>query len=402
MSEKTNRKWSNSTKAIHAGEHVDPTTKASSPNLVMSSTFAPSEFAGFSALNREGYSGFSYSRVANPTVNNLQEKLAILEGAEAAQVFGSGMAAAHALLMSRLTAGDHIIFSEVNYVGIAELIRNSLPRWGIQVSPVDTSDIGEISSAIRPNTKMIWLETPANPILRLADIKEIAQMAKDRMIKDVVVDSTFATPIATKPLELGANFVMHSLTKYICGHGDAMGGAILGSKENIDDLNLEAAVHYGGILSPFNAWLISRGAATLPIRMKAHEDNAKVVVDFLKDHSKVDTVFYPGLSTHPQHQLAKKQMMNYSGMIAFTTKMPGEAIAKNMIENLGFIHFAVSLGHHRTLIYWIPTDPILKSSFKLNKRAEKKYKSIAKDGVFRLSVGLENPKDICEDLDRVL
>lgn len=368
----------------------------------MSSTFAPSEFAGFSALNREGYQGFSYSRVANPTIDQLQEKLAVLEGTEAAQVFGSGMAAAHALLLSRLAVEDHVIFSEVNYVGIAELIRNSLPRWGIQVSPLDTSDIKEISSAIRPNTKMIWLETPANPILRLADIKSIAILAREKNVKDVVVDSTFATPIATKPLELGATFVMHSLTKYICGHDDAMGGAILGSKKDIEDLNLEATVHYGGIMSPFNAWLILRGVATLPIRMKMHEDSALAVANFLTNHSEINTVIYPGLPSHPQHHLAKEQMMNNSGMIAFTPRKSGLELAQKMIDKLGFIHFAVSLGHHRTLIYWIPTEAILRSSFKLNKTAEEKYRSLASDGVFRLSIGLENAEDICEDLDKVL
>ncbi|MFO0994720.1 MAG: PLP-dependent transferase, partial [Hyphomicrobiales bacterium] len=237
------KSWGVKTRAIHAGEYVDPVTRASSPNLVMSVTFAPEEVAGFSARSSSDYEGFLYARVSNPTVAQLEEKLAALEGAEACQCFASGMAASMGLIVGRLSMGDHLIISEANYVGTAELVRDSLPRLGLEVSPVDTSDPAAVAAAIRPNTKMLWIETPANPIMRLSDIAALAKLARERDIRDVVVDSTFATPIATRPLELGATFVLHSLTKYVGGHGDALGGAVLGRKADIAALNLESVVH---------------------------------------------------------------------------------------------------------------------------------------------------------------
>jgi methionine-gamma-lyase len=390
------------TTAVHAGEGVDPATRASSPNLVMSATFAPEAVTGFSARNRMGYEGFIYARQSNPTVKQLEEKLAAIEGGEAALGFGSGMAASHALLAGRLSGGDHLIMSDSNYVGTAELVRDCLPRFGIEVSLVDTSDLSLVSDSIRPATKMVWIETPANPILRLSDIKAVSDLAHGKGVRDVVVDSTFATPIATRPLELGADFVVHSLTKYIGGHGDAMGGAVIGSKAELDALNIEATVHYGGVLSPFNAWLIMRGAATLPLRMRAHEENALKVAQYLEGHSAVKRVFYPGLASHPQHGLARKQMRNFSGMLTFQTKEDGAKIAERMIERSQVIHYAVSLGHHRSLVYWIPTEQLMRSSFKLEGEPLRRYRGYAGDGVFRFSAGIEDAEDICADLERVL
>jgi methionine-gamma-lyase len=368
----------------------------------MSATFAPSEVTGFSARNRSGYEGYVYARLSNPTVRQLEEKLAALEAGEAALCFASGMAASHALLAGRLGAGDHLVISDTNYVGTAELVRDSLPRWGIEVSPVDTSDLKEVVAAIRPRTRMLWIETPANPIMRLSDIATLAKLAKEAGVRDVVVDSTFATPMATRPLEQGADFVVHSLTKYIGGHGDAMGGAVIGRKAELDALNLEATVHYGGVLSPFNAWLILRGAATLPIRMKAHEETALAVARYLESHPKVERVVYPGLPSHPQHALAERQMENFSGMMTFRTNEDGRKIAERMVERLQVVHYAVSLGHHRSLVYWIPTEALMQSTFRLSAEAERRYRAFAGDGVFRFSVGIEDPQDICADLDRVL
>jgi cystathionine beta-lyase/cystathionine gamma-synthase len=390
------------TTAVHAGEGVDPVTRASSPNLVMSATFAPEAVTGFSARNRMGYEGFIYARQSNPTVKQLEEKLAAIEGGEAALAFGSGMAASHALLAGRLSGGDHLIMSDSNYVGTAELARDCLPRFGIEVSLVDTSDLSLVSDAIRPATKMVWIETPANPILRLSDIAAVSDLAHGKGVRDVVVDSTFATPIATRPLELGADFVVHSLTKYIGGHGDAMGGAVIGSKAELDALNIEATVHYGGVLSPFNAWLIMRGAATLPLRMRAHEENALKVAQYLEGHSAVKRVFYPGLASHPQHGLARRQMRNFSGMLTFQTKEDGAKIAERMIERSQVIHYAVSLGHHRSLVCWIPTEQLMRSSFKLEGELLRRYRGYAGDGVFRFSAGIEDAEDICADLERVL
>ena len=390
------------TLAVHAGEAVDPVTRASSPNLVMSATFAPEALTGFSARNRGGYEGFVYARVSNPTVRQLEEKLAALENAETALAFASGMAASHALLAGRLSAGDHLVMSDANYVGTAELVRDSLPRFGIAVSPVDTSDLDAVDRAITPRTRMVWLETPANPVLRLSDISAIADLAHRRGVRDVVVDSTFASPISTRPLDLGADFVIHSLTKYIGGHGDAMGGAVLGRRADLEALNLEATVHYGGVLSPFNAWLILRGAATLPLRMRAHEESALAVARFLEGHRAVRRVLYPGLPSHPQHDLARRQMRNFAGMMAFQTHEDGRRIAERMVQRLEVIHHAVSLGHHRSLVYWIPTADLMRSSFRLEGEALRRYQNFAGAGVFRLSVGIEDAADLCADLDRVL
>jgi methionine-gamma-lyase len=358
--------------------------------------------AGFSALNRTENDGFSYARVSNPTVAQLAEKLAAFEHAEAALCFASGMAASHALMAGRLSHGDHLVVSDTNYVGTAELVRDSLPRWGIDVSPVDTSDPELVEATITPKTKMLWIETPANPIMRLSDISRLADLAHARGVADVVVDSTFATPMATRPLELGADFVVHSLTKYIGGHGDAMGGAVLGRAVDLDALNIEAMVHYGGVLSPFNAWLILRGAATFPLRMKAHEETAMEVGGFLESHPGVTHVFYPGLPSHPQHDLARRQMRNFSGMMTFRTREDGRQVAQRMIDRLEVIHYAVSLGHHRSLVYWIPTEMLMESTFRLASDAEARYRDFAGDGVFRFSVGIEDADDLCADLDRVL
>ena len=394
--------WHTETKAVHAGEFVDPATRASSPNLVMSVTFAPERLTGFSARDEQGYDGFIYGRVGSPTVAQLEAKLAALEGAEAALCYASGVAAAHALICGRLSRGDHLIVPDANYVGIAELARDTLPRFGIDVSYVDTSRPDEVEAAIRPSTRMIWLETPANPTMRLCDIALLSKLAHERGVRDVAVDSTYASPISTRPLELGADFVIHSLTKYIGGHGDAMGGAVIGRRKDLETLNLEATVHFGGVLSPFNAWLILRGAATLPIRMRAHEEAALKVAQFLEEHPAVSRVLYPGLPSHPQHELARRQMRNFSGMMTFQTKEKGLAIAQRMVERLEIIHYAVSLGHHRSLIYWIGTDDIQASTFRHSEDQLRRYRDYAGEGVFRLSAGIENAEDLIKDLGRVL
>jgi len=397
-----NKGWRSETTAVHAGEAIDPATRASSPNLVMSVTFAPETLTGFSARDEKDYGGFVYGRVSSPTVKQLEDKLAALEGGEMALAFASGVAAAHALICGRLSAGDHLVLPEANYVGIAELARDTLPRFGISVSYVDLGDLQAVADAIRPNTRMLWLETPANPTMKVCDIAALAELAHRKGVRDVAVDSTYATPIATQPLRLGADFVIHSLTKYIGGHGDAMGGAVIGRKHDLDALNLEASVHFGGVMSPFNAWLILRGAGTLPIRMRAHQEAALAVAKFLEAHPAVTRVFYPGLASHPQHEIAKRQMRNFSGMMTFQTRAPGPEIAARMIRELEVIHYAVSLGHLRSLICWIGTDDIQQSTFRHDAAALARYRDFAGDGVFRLSVGIENGEDLIADLARVL
>ena len=389
------------TAAVHAGERPDPATGASSPNLVMSSTFVTRDPTGFSAHDLGEDSGYLYTRWSNPTVAQLEAKLCALEGAEACLCFGSGMAAAAGLLLTLLKSGDHVVMSDTNYAGVAELGRDTLPRLGIDVSFADTSDPGNVAAALRPATKLIWLETPANPIVRLTDVAAVAGIAAARGGVRVAVDSTFATPVATRPLELGAHYAMHSLTKYIGGHGDAVGGAVLGGREEIAALRLEAGIHYGGVLSPFNAWLIMRGAATLPLRMKAHEENALAVARLLEGHPRVTRVIYPGLPSHPQHELACRQMDNFSGMLTFQTE-GGAELAERMARELRVIHHAVSLGHHRSLVFRLDTAPLMESSFRLEGAQLESYRKYACDGIFRMSVGLEDPEDLCADLERVL
>jgi canavanine-gamma-lyase len=387
-----------STVAVHGGEFVDPTTRASSPNLVMSATFAPTDVTGFSARDEKDYGGFVYGRVASPTVRQLEQKLAALEGAEAALAYASGVAASHALIAGRLSKGNHLIMPDSNYVGVAELTRDTLPRFGIETSFVDTTNAKAVAAEIRPNTRMLWLETPSNPTMQISDIKILAALAHEKGVRDVVVDSTYATPIATKPLSLGADFVIHSLTKYIGGHGDAMGGAVLGRKADLDALNLEATVHFGGVLSPFNAWLIMRGAATLPLRMKAHQEAAMKLATRLEGHPAIKRVFYPGLASHPQRALAKAQMKNFSGMMTFQTHEAGMEVARRMVKQLDVIHYAVSLGHLRSLIYWIGTDDIEQSTFRHGPDAAARFRDYMGDGVFRLSVGIEDGDDLWADL----
>ncbi len=400
MSSKNIGKKGIQTQAIHAGESPDEQTGASSPNLVMSSTFAVDEEVSFSANNLTENTPFVYTRWSNPTTQQLEAKLAVLEAAEACVAFASGMAASAAVLLNHLSGGDHLIISNTNYPGTAEFARDTLTRLGIEVTPVDTSELDQVRNAVRANTRMIWIETPSNPLLRISDIKSIASIAKQQDAL-LVVDSTFATPIATQPLMLGADLVVHSLTKYIGGHGDAMGGSVCGKQALIGPLRGEALVHYGGVISPFNAWLILRGIATLPIRMRSHEENALKVAAFLEDHPAIEKLFYPGLESHPQHELAKVQMQNFSGMIAFRTINPKQ-VAERMMQQLEVIHYAVSLGHHRSLIYLMQTNDLINSSYRLEGEELGKYRDSAGEGIFRLSIGLEDAEDLCTDLSKVI
>jgi len=389
------------TRAVHGGEEPDPVTGASAPNLVVSSTFVMDEPAGFSINAFEGERPYVYTRWGNPTTKVLEDKLAALEGAEDCVAFASGMAATTALMLTVLGAGDHLVISDVNYAGTAEVARHTLSRYGIDCTPVDTTDLAAVEKAIRPETRLVWIETPANPILRLTDIAALAAITRRHAIP-LAVDSTFATPIATRPLELGADFVVHSLTKYIGGHGDALGGAVLGSRERLDPLRTHALVYFGGALGPFNAWLIARGAATLPIRMRAHEDGARRVAAFLESHPAVEKVNYPGLDSHPQRDLVRRQMANCGGTLSFQVDGDGAALARRMAKELEIIHYAVSLGHHRSLVYWIDTNAMMESTFHLTDDQLAHYRAYAGDGVFRLSVGLEDAEDLCRDLESVL
>jgi methionine-gamma-lyase len=386
--------------AVHAGEGPDPITGASAPNIVMSSTFVLDEPAGFSAYDIPEDAPYVYSRWSNPTVRQLEDKLAALEQAPTCRCFASGMAATAAVLLTALKAGERLVMSDANYPGTAEFARNNLARMGIEVVTVNFSDLAAVEQAVTQSTSLLWGETPANPAMRITDIQAVAEVAHHSGAR-LAIDSTFATPIATQPITLGADYVIHSLTKYCCGHGDAMGGAVLASKEDMRSIETDAQIHMGGVISPFNAWLINRGLGTLPLRMQAHEANALTVAQFLESHPQVTKVLYPGLASHPHHELAKRQMKNFSGMLSFQVTDGADRVSR-MISELQIIHYAVSLGHHRSLICWLGTDDLMASSYHLTGDALRAYREFAGDGVFRLSVGLEDPEDLCRDLARAL
>lgn len=390
-----------STQAIHAGEAPDPVTGASAPNLVMSTTFVTGADASFSVEGMEEDAGWIYTRWGNPTIHQLEEKMATLEKGESAIVFSSGMGAISALLFHTLKSGDHAVISDVAYAALSELTNDMIPQLGISITKVDTSDLEALRKAITPQTRLVYIETPCNPILRLTDIREAANIVHVAGAK-LAVDSTFATPMATLPLGLGADFVIHSLTKYLGGHGDALGGALVGSKADLIPLRKNTAIRLGGTISPFNAWLILRGIATFPLRMRAHAENALRVAQFLENHPKIKRVIYPGLPSHPQYELAQRQMKNFSGMLTFQLEKGNEA-ARIFARELQIIHYAVSLGHHRSLIFYLSSADLLETSFKFN--TQKQYDSwnqFAGEGIFRLSVGLEDAEDLIHDLNQVL
>jgi len=391
-----------STRSIHTGEPADPSTQAVEPSLVLSTNFVfnPDD-AGFSAETLNDKTPNVYARWSTPTVRALEVKLADLEDGEDALCFASGMGAISALILGTLHGGDHLVLSDVCYAGVAELARNTLPGFGIEVTTANFSDLGAVAAAVRPNTRLLWAESPCNPILRLTDIAAIARIAH-AVGAQLAVDSTMATPVATKPLTLGADLVVHSLTKYLNGHGDALGGVVIGRKEALSKLRQGALVHFGGALSPFNAWLIRRGLHTLELRMRVHEENARRVANYLESHPAIKRVIYPGLPSHPQYALAQRQMSNASGMLTFQTKEDGTEVARRLYRKLQVFTYAVSLGKQRSLLFYIPTKDILESSFSLKGTALKSYLDFAGDGIFRVSIGLEASEDLCFDLDQAL
>jgi methionine-gamma-lyase len=391
------------TLAVHAGESADPTTGALRLPLHMATTFKLPKFGIklFDALMMDSARPpFAYTRWGNPTLRALEDRLSAMEGAESAVVTASGMAAVSALVLTCLSSGDHIITSEVCYAGSVELFGIHLPRFGIEVSLVDTSDLEQVRAALRPNTKLIYAETPANPILRIADISTLAKIAHEAGAL-LVVDSTWAGPSLQNPIALGADFVLHSLTKYLNGHGDALGGAVLGSEKNIQRIRKDMLVHLGGALSPFNAWLILRGLVTLPLRMKQHCQNALKVARFLETHPKVERVFYPGLESHPHHELAARQMSDFGGMLTFRLKgRLGAAIT--LAEKIRLFSFATSLGHAHSLLFYYPTDIYIDAMPFYTDEQKSRIRKWMGEGIIRASIGIESADDLIRDLDRAL
>lgn len=399
------------TRAVHAGEKADPQTGAMRLPIDMATTFKLPKFGGklMDALLLEtSQAPYAYTRWSNPTLRALEERLTALEapkglpdGSKAgAVVTASGMAAVSALVLTLLNQGDHLIASEVCYAGSVELFGLHLPRFGIEVSLVDTSDPQQVREALRPNTKLIYTETPANPILRISDIAELAQIAHQADAK-LAVDSTWASPALQQPFALGADFVIHSLTKYINGHGDALGGAVLGREEDMLRVRREMLVHLGGALSPFNAWLILRGLISLPLRMRQHSESALKVAAFLEGHPKVSRVGYPGLESHPQHDLAGRQMSDFGGMLTFQLK-GGLGAAITVSEKIKLFSYATSLGHAHSLLFYYPSDLYVDAATYLSPAQKRSIREWTGEGIMRTSIGLENAEDLMADLDQAL
>ncbi|WP_037470006.1 trans-sulfuration enzyme family protein [Sinorhizobium fredii] len=391
------------TLALDGGLTIDPTTKAIAPNISMSvnNMLVP----GDGAFSADGVADltalpFLYARWTNPTVRQLEQRMAALEGADDALATATGVAAIAATFLTCLKKGDHLIVSDVCYAGASELARRILPDYGIEVTAVNMSRLDEVAAAFRPNTCLVHCESPCNPILRLTDLSAVAALAH-RHGAMVSVDSTLATPVATRPLALGVDLVIHSLTKFINGHGDALGGVVCGRKELIEKVRSRAGVYLGATLSAQNAWLIMRGIDTLFPRMRAVSESAMRIARFLRDHPSVGSVIYPGLQTHPQHALAKRQMNAFGGILTFQTDDP-QKIAIQLADRLRVVHYAFSLGHQRSIVVFLDTKEMMRSTYGLQGPQLDDYRGFAGDGVFRLSIGLESVEDIIADLDRAL
>jgi cystathionine beta-lyase/cystathionine gamma-synthase len=369
-----------STRAIHAGQEADPTTGATIVPIYQTSTYTQTGVGE--------HKGFDYSRTVNPTRTALERQLAALENARYCSAFASGMAATSAVV-NALSSGDHMVVGEDLYGGTYRIFSKVFSRYGLTFSYVDMSDLDAVRAALRPETKMLWAETPTNPLLALADIAGLAALKTDRI--RLAIDSTFATPFFQSPLDLGADVVVHSTTKYIGGHSDAIGGAAI-----TNDAELAETIKFhqnavGGVPGPFDAWLVMRGAKTLALRMREHERNALAVAAFLADRDDIARVFYPGLESHPQHALARAQMRGFGGMVSFTLRGDAQrtfAFAKatklfSLAESLGGVESLIGIPARMTHGAIPP--------------AERERRGIT-DTLVRLSVGIEDADDLIEDL----
>ena len=374
------------TAAIHVGSEPDPLNGAVGPAIYATSTYAQDELG----KPRQGY---EYARVTNPTRDRLQECLAALEGGIAARVFASGMAAVTALC-TMMKQGDHLVCTNNVYGGVPRLFNQVLVNYGLEFSYVDTSNASLVERSIRKNTKYVYVETPTNPLMTLSDLEAIAKICRRKGV-ELIVDNTFMSPYFQRPLELGAHMVLHSTTKFLNGHSDGLGGVIVCStKEQADQLAF-IQKSAGAILSPFESWLILRGVKTLAVRMEQHNRNGMQVAKFLAEHRKVKRVFYPGLSDHPQYQLAKRQMGGFGSMITFETGSLGNA--KKLLKRVGRVcTLAESLGGVETLI----SHPATMTHAALGEKGRKEIGIT--DGMVRISVGIEDVEDIIADLDQAL
>ena len=378
------------TRAVHTGNAVDKETGAVKRPITMANSYElPYDPTN---MNWSSAEGNLYTRNGGANQKYLQERLASLEGGEDCIVLASGVAALSGLFFSLLKAGDHVVFSSVTYIAVYRLLNELFnEKFGVETTIVDTTDLDAVKAAIRPNTKLIHIETPGNPTISVTDISALAAIAhkNDALLS---VDNTFASPYNQRPIELGADFSVESLTKYINGHGDAMGGAIIGKKEYLDIIRAQAQVNLGGTISPFNAWLIMRGSVTLPLRMKQHNENALKIAKWLEERPGVSFVSYPGLESHPQHEIALRQMApGFGGVLTFGLKADHET-HNRFVSHLRVITNAVSLGHDASLIVFLGE----------NDERQHLYPERFHNGFFRFSVGIEDADDLIEDLRQAL
>jgi len=380
------------TMCVHGGDHPDEATGAVSTPIYQVSTFAFKNAAHAAACFAGEDDGYIYSRLGNPTIDVFEKKLAALEGTDDALAFGSGMAAVHNVSM-HLAHGGHIVSSDTVYGGTFALYEHLLPKMGIPVSFVDMTKIENIEKAIRPETKMIFVETPANPTLLMTDIAAAADLAHSKGIK-LVVDNTFCTPYLQQPMALGADIVLHSGTKYIGGHGDAVSGVYAGSQELIDE-SREWRTDIGGVIAPFQSWLLLRGLKTLHLRVERAQENAIKMAAYLEQHPKVEWVLFPGLKSHPQYELGKKQMRGPGGVISFEVKGGVEAGAK-LMDSVKLMTLAVSLGDVSTLI----EHPASMTHSTMTPEDREKYG--LSNGLVRIALGVENSVDQIADLEQAL
>ncbi|SHK01613.1 methionine-gamma-lyase [Anaerobranca californiensis DSM 14826] len=385
-----------STKTIHGGHVKDEMYGALTTPIYATSTFVfdCAEQGGRRFALEEG--GYIYSRLGNPTVTAVEEKLAILENGEAAIATASGMGAITAALWTLLKAGDHIVADDTLYGCTFAYMEHGLTRYGVEVTFVDASNPENVRKAMKENTKVVYIETPVNPNLKVVDIAEIAKIAHSQEGVKLIVDNTFATPYLQQPLTLGADIVVHSATKYLNGHGDVIAGFVVGSLEFITQVRIFGVKDMtGASLSPFDAFLIDRGMKTLDLRMEKHCQNAMKIAEYLANHPMVEKVYYPGLKDNPYHQLAKKQMKSFGGIIAFEVK-GGFENGKKVINSVQLCKLAVSLGDAETLVQHPPS--MTHSTYTPEQLAAVGISQ----GLIRMSVGLENAEDIIDDLEQAL
>lgn len=378
---------------VHGGQHPDKYTGALSPPIYQTSTFVFRDADHGARLFKGEEKGHIYTRISNPTIDILASKIALLESAEAGLVFASGLAAIFNVIVSIVKSGERVVSDDTIYGGTYTLFKNVLPGLGIEVIFVDASDSEQVNAAIDERTKLLFIETPANPTLKIIDIARCVEAVRSKGIP-LCVDNTFATPYLQRPIDVGADIVVHSATKYFGGHGDIIGGVAVGNKDFIKTL-WKGAKDIGASISPFNAWLILRGLKTLAVRMDRHCANAQKVAEFLARHDKIENVYYPGLKSHPGYDIARRQMRGFGGMIGFDVK-GGKEAGKKIMNSVKLCTLAVSLGDVDTLIEH--PGSMTHSGYSDDELID----SGINPGFVRISVGLEHADDIIEDLEQAL